>query len=224
MEKVLLFLGELILLFTMFIISVRFLGKSAIAQLTPFDFGAIIFLTYLAFDPIEIKGPVQGIVGMAVITLFHFLIAKLNLYQRFNHIIMGEPSILIKHGKLIPSNLKRTRYSLMELLSTIRAAGFPDIEDIEYAILEPNGEISVIPQVDLVPVTPRLLKIDTEYKGLAIAVIVEGRLQRRNLKLIHKDEKWLLSELEKRGYKDIKNIVYASVRDTNDSLNIYLDK
>lgn len=218
-----LYIGELILLFVIFIISVRFLGKSAISQLTPYDFGAIIFLTYIAFDPIDIKGPVQAIVGMIVITLFHFLISKLNLYQRFNHIIMGEPSILIKHGKLIPANLKRTRYSLMELLSTIRAAGIPDIEDIEYAILEPNGEISVIPQVDLVPVTPRLLKINTVYKGLPISVIVEGKLQHRNLKLINKDEKWLMNELKERGYKDIKNIAYASVRDTDHSLNIYLE-
>jgi uncharacterized membrane protein YcaP (DUF421 family) len=223
-KKMILFLGELILLFIIFIISVRFLGKAAIAQLTPFDFGAIIFLAYLAFAPIEIKEPIQGIVGMFVITLLHFLISKLNLYKWFNHIIMGEPTILIKHGKLIPLNLKRTRFSLMELLSTARAAGIPDIEDIEYAILEPNGEITIIPQVDLVPVTPRLLKIDTEYNGLPIAVILEGRIQHKNLELIHKDEKWLLSELEKKGYKKIKNIVYASVRDTNHSLNIYLDK
>lgn len=223
-KKMILFLGKLILLFIIFIISVRFLGKAAIAQLTPFDFGAIIFLAYLAFAPIEIKGPIQGIVGMIVITFLHFLISKLNLYKWFNHIISGEPAILIKHGKLIPINLKRSRYSLMELLSTIRAAGVPDIEDIEYAILEPNGEITILPQVDLVPVTPRLLKIDTEYKGLPIAVILEGRIQNKNLELIHKDEKWLLSELEKKGYKKIKNIVYASVRDTNYSFNIYLDQ
>ena len=223
-EKMILFLGKLILLFIIFIISVRFLGKAALAQLTAFDFGAIIFITYLAFGPIDVKGPIQGIVGMIVITLLHFLISKLNLYKWFNHIITGEPTILIKHGKLIPNNLKRTRYSLMELLSTIRAAGVPDIEDIEYAILEPNGEITILPQVDLVPVTPRLLKINTEYKGLPIAVILEGKIQHKNLELIHKDETWLFSELEKKGYNKIKNIIYASVRDTNQSLNIYLDK
>ena len=178
----------------------------------------------MAFGPIEVKGPIQGIVGMIVITLLHFLISKLNLYKWFNHIITGEPTILIKHGKLIPMNMKSTRYSLMELLSTIRAAGVPDIEDIEYAILEPNGEITILPQVDLVPVTPRLLKINTEYKGLPIAVILEGKIQHKNLELIHKDETWLFSELEKKGYNKIKNIIYASVRDTNHSLNIYLDK
>lgn len=178
----------------------------------------------MAFAPIEVKGPIQGMVGMLVITLLHFLISKLNLYKWFNHIISGEPTILIKHGKLIPNNLKQTRFSLMELLSTIRANGVPDIEDIEYAILEPNGEITILPQVDLIPVTPRSLKIDMEYKGLPIAVILEGKIQHKNLKLIHKDETWLHSELEKKGYKEIKNIVYASVRDTNHSLNIYLDK
>ncbi|WP_052427610.1 YetF domain-containing protein [Neobacillus niacini] len=119
-------------------------------------------------------------ISVAEIAVLHFLISKLNLYKWFNHIITGEPTILIKHGKLIPINLKRSRYSLMELLSTIRAAGIPDIEDIEYAILEPNGEITILPQVDLVPVTPRLLKIDTEYKGLPIAVILEGKIQHKN--------------------------------------------
>ncbi|WP_319592978.1 DUF421 domain-containing protein [Bacillus paralicheniformis] len=214
------FVVKLILLFLVFILAVKLLGKSALAQLTPYDFGAIIFLAYLAFGPIEVKGIEEGIIGMAVITIAHLLISRLSLFNWLNTFIIGRPTILIKHSKFIYKNLERSRYSLAELLSNLRASGYPDIKDIEYAILEANGEISILPKKELVPVTRKDLHIKHEYSGLPIAVVIEGKVQKQNLKLIHKDEEWLKNELKAKGYHQIKDIFYASVRDNDHSMTI----
>ena len=132
------------------------------AQLTPHDFGAIIFLSYLAFQAIPVDGIWEGIVGMIVITCLHIFITKLSLLNKLNRFILGQPTILIKHGNILFENLKQSRYPIAELLSNLRVlrvlrvAGYPSINEIEYAILEANGAISILPKRELVPL---LLKI-----------------------------------------------------------------
>lgn len=214
------FVVKLIFIFIVFIFAVKFLGKSALAQLTPYDFGAIIFLAYLAFGAVKIDGMPEALIGMFVITFVHLIISKLSLFNWLNHFIIGNPTILIKHSKVIYKNLRKSRYSLAELLSNLRASGYPDIQDIEYAILEPNGEISILPKKEMVPVTPKDLQMKVEYSGLPIAVVVEGKVQKQNLKVINKNEEWLMKELKAKGYHQMKNIFYASVRDTDHSLTV----
>jgi uncharacterized membrane protein YcaP (DUF421 family) len=162
------FLVKVIFIYIVFIVAVNILGKSALAQLTPHDFGAI---------------------------LFFYLNRK----------------------------LKESRYPLPELLSNLRTTGYPDIHDNEYAILEATGEISIFPRKELVPITPKDLHMKVEYRGLPIAVVIEGKVQKRKLKFINKNEKWLKEELKAKGYLQIKEIFfffYAAVRDTDHSLTI----
>ena len=214
------FLVKLIFLYIVFILAVKILGKSALAQLTPHDFGAIIFLSYLAFGSIKVDGVMEGIIGIIVITCVHLFIAKLSLLNWLNPFILGKPTILIKHSKIIYKNLRKSRYPLSELLSNLRTSGYPDIQDIEYAILEATGEISILPRKELVPITPRDLHMKVKYHGLPIAVVIEGKVQKRNLKLINKNEEWLKQELKAKGYQQIKDIFYASVKDTDNSLTV----
>ncbi|MGM0878149.1 MAG: DUF421 domain-containing protein [Bacillota bacterium] len=214
------FLVKLIFIFIVFILAVKLLGKSALAQLTPHDFGAIIFLSYLAFETIKVNGLMEGIIGIIVITCVHLFISKLSLLNWLNPFIIGKPTILIKHSKIIYKNLRKSRYSLAELLSNLRTSGYPDIQDIEYAILEANGEISILPKKELVPITSKDLNIKVKYNGLPIAVVIEGKVQKHNLKLINKNEEWLKQELKAKGYHQIKEIFYASVRDTDHSLTV----
>jgi uncharacterized membrane protein YcaP (DUF421 family) len=202
-----------------FIVAIKILGKSALAQLTPHDFGAILFLSYLAFGSIKVKGVTERIIGIIVITCVHLVISKLSLLNWLNPFIIGKPTILIKHGKIIYKNLRKSRYPLSELLSNLRTARCQDIQDIEYGILEATGEISILPRKEVVPITPKDLHMKVEYRGLPIAVVIEGKVQKRNLKLIHKNEEWLKEELKTKGYQ-IKDIFYAAVRDTDHSLTI----
>ncbi|MDM5154242.1 DUF421 domain-containing protein [Bacillus sp. DX1.1] len=218
------FLCNVTFFFLLFIVSIKLLGKSALAQLTPHDFGAIIFLSYLAFSAIPIDGALQGIFGMIVITCLHLFITKLSLLNKLNRFILGNPTILIKHGNILFENLKQSRYPIAELLSNLRVAGYPSVDEIEYAILEANGAISIFPKRELVPLTPKDMNMDVEYTGLPIAVIVDEHIQYDNLKLIHKNEDWLRQELQARGFEDIKDIAFASVQETDGSFTVSLKK
>ncbi|MBD1381028.1 DUF421 domain-containing protein [Metabacillus arenae] len=214
------FIGTLIFLLLLTIIVIRFMGKSALAQFTPHDLAALFFIITLAIKPIQVKGVSQAVIGIVIVIVVHIVLTKLSLYRLLNRYVIGEPTILIKHGKLIKKNLESSRLSLRELVSSIRNKGYPDIADIQYAILEPNGEISVLPKEDTLPVTPKLLDHQVTYQGLPLAVVIEGNIQFHNLKLINKDEKWLRKELEAAGYSKLNTIFYASVRDTNHSLKV----
>ncbi|MEB3102891.1 DUF421 domain-containing protein [Ferviditalea candida] len=216
----LIYIGKIILLFTITIIVIRFLGKSALAQLTPHDLTAIIFLATLAVNPILSDKLGQTLIGILMVTTLHFILSKLALLRWLNKLLIGQPTILVKNGKIIKSNLERSHFSLIELLATFRTGGYPNIQDIEYAILEPNSEISIIPKKDVVSLTPRHLKLDVDNKGLPISVVVEGKIQHNNLKIIDKDENWLMKQLESAGYPNVKKIFYAAVRDNDHSLII----
>ncbi|MGG0034954.1 DUF421 domain-containing protein [Priestia megaterium] len=189
-----------------------------LAQLTPPDLAAIVFLVTLSVSPIKANGIGQAIVGIIIIVTMCFLFSKLSLFRWLNRLFIGQPSILIKHGKISKKELRKTRFSLVELLSAIRSAGYPNIQDLDYVILEPNGSLSILPNQAVVNLTPKHLNIETDYQGLPIAVIVEGKVQDKNLRLIQKDEKWLQEELMKEGFHQINTIFYAAVSDKDHSL------
>lgn len=216
----LLYIGKVLLFFILTISIIRIMGKAALAQLAAHDIAAIVFLVSIAITPITTDKTGQAIIGLIVVAGTHLLFSRLTLVSRLNQWILGEPTILIKHGKLFKANLKSSRYSLVELLASLRKAGYPYIQDVEYAILEPTGDLSILPKKDMVAVTPRHLHIEVEYPGLPLSVIIEGRIQYKNLNLIDKDEHWLRKQLEKLGIASLQHIFHATVNDTDHSLTI----
>jgi uncharacterized membrane protein YcaP (DUF421 family) len=212
------FVLKLLLLFGIVILAMRCMGKTVLAQLTPPDLAAIVFIVTLSVRPIKVNGFGQTVIGISLIVIMYIFLSKLSLFRWLNRLFIGNPSVLIKHGKISKKALRKTRFSLVELLSAIRSAGYPNIQDIDYVILEPNGDLSILPNQAVVHLTPSHLNIETDYQGLPIAVIVEGKIQQKNLKLIHKDEKWLRKELTNKGIHKINNIFYAAVSDKDHSL------
>ncbi|MDL4841604.1 DUF421 domain-containing protein [Aquibacillus rhizosphaerae] len=194
------------------------------SQWTSYDLLTIVFLSYSAFSSVEILSFIHSVLNIVVIGFVYLIVARLSLIQPISQMIIGEPIILIKHGKVIKKNLKRSLYSLSELLSSIRSEGNPDIKDIDYALLEPNGKISIIISQDVSPVTPKHLNISTKYKGLPLSMVIQGKVQHNNLSLINKDELWLKQELESKGITSIKSIFYAYVNDQNNSLTVDMGK
>lgn len=216
----LLYLGKLLLLFVLTIIVIRVMGKAALAQLAPHDIAAIVFIVTIAVGPITTDKLGRAIIGLIAVAACHILFSRLALFRWLNQLIIGQPTILIKHGKILKSNLKRSRYSLIELLASIRKAGYPDIHDVKYAILEPTGDISVLPKNNVVSVTPRHLNLDVKYEGIPISVIIEGRIQHKNLNLINKDRNWLEKQIESMGVTNLNKVFYATVKDTDHSVVI----
>lgn len=212
----------MLLVFVLYIIVIRLLGKSALAQLTPHDFAALFFLAYVAFQPIKIETYWQSFIGIIGIGVTHLFISKLTLNNRIKHWIIGEPTVLVRHGKILPNNLRKSHFSLSELLSVLRTSGHAHVASIEYAFLEPNGDVSVIPKREYAAVTPADLHLEKDYEGIPIAVIVEGVIQKRNLQLINKEVTWLEEMLHERGFNNIHDIFFAYCLENDDALEVML--
>lgn len=214
------FLPPLVLIFIIYISVVRMLGKSALAQLTPHDFAALFFLAYVAFQPIQIDTYIQAFIGIIAIGLTHYLLSRLSLVDGIKHWIIGQPTVLIRHGEILPTNLKRSHFSLVELLSVLRTSGYPRVKDIEYAFLEPNGDVSIVPKREYAPLTPSHLGMKPEYEGIPLTMIVEEKIQKRNLQLINRDEEWLFEQLETQGFDGTSNIFFAYILDGDNELEV----
>jgi uncharacterized membrane protein YcaP (DUF421 family) len=209
---------KVLILFTMGITIMRLMGKSAINQLTPYDLMAIIIIGTVVAEPLISTKLKPTLFTLLILIILYVIYSKLSLNQFFNKLLLGRPAILIKHGKIIEQNIEKEHISLIQLISMLRVSGYPKLEDIEYVILEPTGEISIIPKPEVRSITASDLNISTQYEGLPIGIIIDGKVQRQNLKLINKDEQWLEKKLKEEGIKDIKDVIYAYATDQSDEI------
>ncbi|PRX20166.1 uncharacterized membrane protein YcaP (DUF421 family) [Orenia metallireducens] len=217
---------EIILkVFIMFILSIaltRFMGKSSIVQLTPYDLIAIITLGTIAAEPLISTKVMPSIISLIALVFFYVIFAKLTLNQKMNKLLLGEPTILIKAGKIVEDNLEKEHISLIQLLAILRNNGYSKLSEVNYAILEPTGNISIIPVSSARPVTLADLNIKAEDEGIPIALIIDGIVQKKNLRLVNKNQKWLKDKLEEEGIKDIRKVIYAFVESMDDQLYLSL--
>ncbi len=213
---------EILIMFILTIGIMRLMGKSSIVQLTPYDLVAIIIVGTIIAEPLISPDFWPAILRSVIIVLLYLLFAKLSLNQIMNKFLLGEPSILIKHGKIVEDVLEREHISLIQLLSILRTAGYSKLTEIEYAILEPTGSISVIPISSARPVTLSDLNIEGEYEGLPLAVVIDGKIQKKNLQLVDKDEAWVMEKIRSKGVTDLKQIIYGFIDDQNSKIYLNL--
>ncbi len=207
-----------VLMFSVGILIMRIIGKSAITQLTPYDLVAIIIIGTVVAEPLISTKVKPTLVVLTVLVILYLLFSKMSLNQFFNKILLGRPTILIKHGKIIEENIESESISLIQLTAMLRVNGYPKLEDIEYAILEPTGEVSILPKSEVRGATLSDLNIKPEYEGLPIGVIIDGKVQRRNLQIINKDEEWLNGKLKEEGIQNIKDVIYAYAIDEKEDV------
>lgn len=197
-----------IIVYLFVLLAVRLMGKREIGQLQPFELVVIIIIADVASVPMEDIGTpiLQGIVPIFALLVGQLIISYLNIkYLFFHKLISGKASVLISKGKIIEKNLKRQRYTIDGLLEQIRVAGYPDIKDVDYAILETSGEISVIPKMEKSPVTLEDMKLNKEYVGYPRIIIMEGTLYNSNLNSLGYDEVWIHERLKEMKLK-IKDV------------------
>lgn len=201
--------GLVLLIFLATVAAMRLLGKSAIVQLTPYDLATIVLLGTVLAEPLVGPEPVRALLAAGLIVLAHIGLAKLTLTPWGGRWLLGEPEILIKHGQVVERALERSGTSIAQLLAFLRAAGHPQIRDVEYAILEPTGQLSVIPRASARPVTPADLQLPEPDLGLPLPLVVDGRIHRENLRLIGRDEEWLRRHLRRQGITDLRPVMVA---------------
>jgi len=190
------------------------MGKRQMGELQPFELVITIMISELAAVPMQNTGVplLNGIVPILTLlflqTLITFGTLKSDLMKK---LVCGSPTILIAKGRVLEDALRKTRYSLNDLMEQLRIKGYFNIHDIEYAILETDGDISVIPKSQKRPVTPADLGIKTKYEGLPISVIVDGKVKKDILKYANISEQEVLVELKKRGINTPEEVFFACI-------------
>ncbi len=199
---------------------VRLIGKRSISQLTAYDFTALMILSNVAAEPLVFKITSKAFLGSLIISVFTILIGYLSLRKRFYN-IDTKPDIVISNGKINRQVMIRNRMNLPFLLSLLRLQGYSRVSDVEFAIIEPNGNLSVIPTSQSRPVTPKDLNIETKHEGLTLPIIIDGEIQYTNLRFANKDVKWLNQELQNSGVASPEEVFLAEL-DSTGKLNIDL--
>ena len=192
----------------------RWLNKEQLSQLTFYDW--IVSITIgsiaanLATDP---EGrTLEHVVVLVVFSAAAYLTGIITEKSRpLRKLIEGEPTVVIHNGRVLEHNMAKLHYNLDNLLSQLRDKNVFNIEDVEFALLEGNGGLSVLLKSQKRPVTPADLNIPTSYEGVSSEIIVDGQVIYQNLKQNQLDEQWLIAELNKRGYNSPRDIVFASL-------------
>ncbi|MEI3355890.1 MAG: DUF421 domain-containing protein [Clostridia bacterium] len=199
-----------IILYIIVLIVMRLMGKREIGQLQPFELAISIMIADLASIPMtEIGIPIfNGIIPILGLLVMHLIISVINLKSlKAREIICGKPSILIYRGKIDEKVLKKERFTINELEERLRGNNVVNLGDVEYAILETSGQVTVIQKPEKRNTIPEDFNITPEYEGIPYDLVVDGKVMNKNLKLIGKNYNWLKKQVEKFGIKPEEALV-----------------
>ena len=199
-----------IVLYIIVLIVMRLMGKREIGQLQPFELAISIMIADLASIPMtEIGIPIfNGIIPILGLLVMHLIISVINLKSlKARKIICGKPSILIYRGKIDEKALKKERFTINELEERLRGNNVVNLGDVEYAILETSGQVTVIQKPEKRNTIPEDFNIMPEYEGIPYDLVVDGKVMNKNLKLVGKNYNWLKKQLEKFGIKPEEALV-----------------
>ncbi|OEF97389.1 DUF421 domain-containing protein [Desulfuribacillus alkaliarsenatis] len=201
-----------IIVFFVLIILARLIGKKLIGQLTFFDFVSGITLGTIggAFVTTEVEGNfvlLSAVVFSLMVMLIGYITLK-NVTAR--KLLEGEPVIVVQNGKILEKNMSDNRYNEDELLMQLREKGVFDISEVEHAILEPYGRLSIIKKSEYRAVARKDLELPREYKGITTELIRDGRIQKLNLQGLNKNYEWLYNQLMEKGVTKVEDVFLAT--------------
>lgn len=221
-EIAIVILRGLVSLVTLFLIT-KLLGKKQVSQLSLFDYVIGISIGNFAAEiTINLETSlINGTVAVIEFGLIAYAISILTMKSiKLRRFFMGVPTVLIDKGELVEKALKKVHFDVNDLLEECRCNGYFDLNEIEYAIMECNGNLSIMPKSTYKPVTIRDLKLKEQVQGLCANVIIDGKIMDNNLKNMGKEIGWLERQLNIKGYKNIEDILLATL-DFNEKLTVY---
>jgi len=208
-----------LLLYLVVVVVMRMMGKRQVAQMQPFELVIMIMIADLAVTPMEnMDIPlVNGIIPIITLLSVQVLTAYFSLkHEGFRDFVCGKPSILIHKGRIDQSEMHRLRINVNDLLEALRNKDQFNISDVEYAILETNGQVSIIPRADKRPVVTGDLGVVVQEEQLPITLISGGKLNSDKLRKAGHDRKWLMEQLGKQNINSIKDVFLALISTDGD--------
>lgn len=202
-----------LILYAGVVVFLRLMGKRQVGQLQPYELVIIIMISELAAIPMQNTTipAIYGLIPIFVLFAAHVTLSFISLKsERGRAVINGKPTIVIENAKIMEDDIRRMRYNINDLLEQLRGKNVTNVADVEFAILETNGNLSVILKSDKRPVQPQDMGLKPEAASLPITLVADGRLFHENLKKINQDIKWLENELKKAG-TTYKKVFFANI-------------
>lgn len=200
--------------FAVLLVLTRITGKKQLSQSTFFDFITAITIGDIAGERL-IDPELPILPWLAATVLWFLLVVVVDVAvmksRPLAKLLEGEPAVLIENGKVMEKSLRENFVRVDDLLMYLRKKGHFNPADVEYAVFEIDGTVSVLPRSQLRPVYPRDLNIPTRYEGMVQELIIDGEIIHQNLRKLGLTEVWLMNELLKRGFGSEKQIVLATL-------------
>ena len=208
-------------MYLILLLAVRIMGKSELSKMSPFQLVIIFMIAELAAIPIDSADAslINGIIAITTLMFLQVLISFLSIKsESFKNFISGKPTILIENGKLNIKELAKQRISSTDLLEQLRIENCPSISDVDYAILESNGQLSIIPKAQNRPVTPKDMKLAVSDGVLPAIVVSDGNIYERNLLMAGID---MINFEKKLKSVNISSVKFLAFCDSEKIIHIY---
>ena len=201
--------GTIVFIFTY--LYLRILSKKSMIHMAPYEIAGLMIFSNVASQPFLTESLTTTIIGLGVLIILTIILAKLSLINKLTPILEDVPTILINNGQIDMKSLKKSSLSLNELLGLLRQQGYDSIRDIDYAILEPQGQVSVFPKPEKRPVTIKDLNLKKEPSGITVPLIMDGDIIYVNLNHTNYTKDRLIKELKNKGFSSIEDVALAEL-------------
>ncbi|MBR4409728.1 MAG: DUF421 domain-containing protein [Firmicutes bacterium] len=213
-----------LILYALVLFAIRLMGKSELSKMSPFQLVIVFMIAELAAIPIDDPDVslINGIVAIFTLMFLQIVCSFLSVRSEgFKNFISGKPAILIEKGKLNIKELKRLRITTTDLMEQLRLENCPSICNVQYAIMESNGQLSVIQKADVRPVTPQDLHLSSVDGMIPLILIADGIVYHRNLIMLNLKETDFQHRLAEKGITSYKS-VFLAVSDEKKQIHVYM--
>jgi uncharacterized membrane protein YcaP (DUF421 family) len=201
----------------------RVMGKREIGKLSVFDLVVSVMmaeLSALALESRQYFG--TGVFMITMLGLLQIVVSWAALKcETVRRVVEGSPVTLVVQGRIDDEQMRKTRYSIDDLMVQLREKGITDVADVEWAVLEPTGKLSVIPKAEARPLTPKDVHASVSETRIPVPVIADGKILPENLQHLGLNPDWLLGELRKQGIENPAAVFLATV---DASGRLYIDR
>lgn len=192
------------ILYVLVTFSLRLMGKRQLGELQPSELVTTILISNIASLPIEDTDIpiILGAIPVLTIVGFELIISNISLYsKKFRQFISGRPVVIISNGEIDQKQLKRLRFSIDDLMESLRQANVFDVREVCYAIVETTGKVSVLQKFESQPVTPEMLELHGTQNDPPTIVVSNGKIVESALRACSVTKQWVFSKIENEGYK-----------------------
>ncbi len=213
---------SIISLITLFLIT-KLIGRKQVSELSLFDY--VIGISIGNFSAEMVMGfddqYINGVIAIVIFGLIAYLVSIVTMKSMtLRRIIVGTPTIIMQNGKILEQSLKKVKIDINDFLEQCRTAGYFNISEINYAIMEANGKLSILPFKRYKPTTPSDQNLKVQEEGICTNIIIDSNLMKNNIKNSNKSIEWVEKQIKSKGYKNYNKILLATL-DINDKIYIY---